>query len=241
MGHTPRVVGIIQGRVKSARLPGKVLADLNGWPAIGRIVRRVMKCEELDKIIVATSTNPENDAIERLGRENGWDVFRGSEDDCLSRFTAIIKKEDPGIVVRINADNFAICPEVVSHGIRELVAKRLDVCTSFIDNTYPFGSGAEVSTADALMRIHDRTRSGPLKYREHIYLYAYEHREAYKVGLLEAPEHFRRPDINLSVDTAGDYERVKALYAAFPGRESDFGLKEIIEYWDRLTSREAYT
>lgn len=228
------VLGIIQARVNSVRLPGKVVKPLNGRPALYRIMRRALRCGMLDKVYLATSVNSENDALADIAAECGCGVYRGDEDDVLSRFVSIIEKERPEIVVRINADNFALSPEVVEHGIKELVEKGYDVCSSFIDNTYPFGSGAETSTADCILKLDRDTRGKDKKYREHIYLYAYKNPKAYKVGSLRAPEALRRPEIDISVDTEEGYETMKRIYGLFQGREELFTLSDIISVWDSV-------
>lgn len=227
-------LGIIQARVNSSRLKGKVIKPLNGKPALYHVIRRALRCRGLDKVYLATSVNPENDALETIAEECGCPVYRGDEDDVLSRFVCIVERERPSVVARINADNFAISPEVIEHGIRELADRGLDVCSSFIDNTYPFGSGAEISTADCILRLDRETAGKDRRYREHIYLYAYEDPRAYKVGLLRAPRNLSRPDINISVDTEESYELMKRIYGLFRGREEIFTLPDIINVWDSV-------
>ena len=227
-----RAIGIVQARIGSTRLLRKVVLPLNGSPAIVRIMDRMLSCEDLKTVYLATSDRAENDILAELAHKHGWNLFRGSEHDVLSRFACIVALEKPDIVARINADNFAICPEVVSHGIEFLVENGLDVCTPFLEHTYPFGAGAEVSTAECLARIDAVTRERDVKYREHIYFHAYEHRERFRVGLLEAPSHLRRPDIDISVDTEADYRLVEGIYRHFEGRESSFSLQDLIAVWD---------
>ena len=232
------VIGIIQARVGSNRLPRKILLPLNGRPAIYHIMSRVMACNDLRNVYLATSKQQENDILAEMANEYGWNLYRGSENDVLSRFVDIVKKENPDIVVRINADNFAIDPHVISHGINEVMEKQLDVCSSFISNTYPFGAGAEVSTTECILRINRETKGKNNKYREHVFSYAYEHPEKYRVGFLKAPNGLCRPDINVSVDTEEDYHDMCRLYKNFKGRESSFILKDVIEKWDAIVSKQ---
>lgn len=224
------ILGIVQARVASVRLPRKVLLPLNGMPAVYHVMTRVMKCRDINKIYLASSRNTEDDALAELAERYHWNLYRGSSEDVLSRFVDLVKKEKPDIVARINADNFAIDPAIVSRAIREVRENGLDVCSPFLKNTYPFGAGAEASTGDCLLRIDMETRGKDPGYREHIYSYAYERSKEYRVGLLEAPAHLRRPDINLSVDTRGDYESMRRLYGQFRGRESTFTLSDVIEH-----------
>lgn len=233
-GLMQKIIGIVQARVASSRLPGKVLLPLNGLPAIVRIMQRAAAQLNPAQLFLATSVHPENDALAALAARHGWNLYRGSEDDVLSRFVDIVKAHRPDIVVRINADNFAIDPEVIAHAVEEVAEKRLDVCSPFIHHTYPFGAGAEVSTAECLLQLDRETGEADKAFREHIYFYAYEHPDRYRIGYLTAPESVRRPDIRISVDTPADYEQMKRLYERFAGQEHSFRLPDVIAVWDSL-------
>lgn len=234
------ILGIVQARIGSSRLPKKVILPLNGKPAIFHVMKRAYRCQTLNKIYLATSDKPENNVLVEMANKYGWNIYCGSENDVLLRFVDIIREENPDIVVRICADNFAVDPEVITHGIKEVIEKRLDVCSSFIQNTYPFGAGAETSTAECLLRIEKATSGKEKKYRENIYFYAYDHPDKYNIGLLEAPENLRRPDINISVDTEIDYKRMRHIYNHFKGREHVFSLKELIREWDVMKKNESH-
>jgi spore coat polysaccharide biosynthesis protein SpsF len=216
------------------RLPGKVLLPLNGRPAIYRIISRVKKCKSLLRIYLATSQNSENTPLVEIADKEGCGLYRGSENDVLSRFVDIVKQEGPDIVVRISADNFAIDPNVIEHGIKKLLDENLDICTAFINNSYPFGAGAEVSTSGCLLRIDSETKGKDVAYREHIYTFAYGNQDKYRIGTLKAPKGLRRPDINISVDSKKDYEKMKLLYEKLKNRESNFTTAELIKAWDSL-------
>jgi spore coat polysaccharide biosynthesis protein SpsF len=195
---------------------------------------RVMKCAVLNKAYLATSRNPENDILAEMADKFGWNLYRGSENDVLSRFVNLVEKERPDIVVRICADNFAIDPNIITDGVRELIDKNLDVCSAFINKTYPFGAGAEVSSTDCLLRLWRDTEGKDPAYREHIYSFAYEHPQEYRIGGLKTPESLKRPEINISVDTKKDYELMRRIYERFKERESSFTLSELIGAWDAL-------
>jgi len=230
------VLAVVQARVGSNRLPAKVVLPLNGQPAICWVMKRTNQCEEIVKTCLATSDRHENDPLEHLANNHGWNMFRGSEDDVLSRFASLVKKEMPEIVVRVCADNFAIDPQVISTAIHELRRKKLDVCNPFLDNTYPFGVGAEVSTGECLLQLERKTRGGPKKFREHIFSFAYEHSDRFKVGGLKAPAHLCRPDISVSVDYQSDYKVMEEIYHYFVGRETEFTTSDIINVWEKVKS-----
>ena len=234
-----RAIAVVQARVASTRLPGKVLLPLNGEPAIVHIMRRVMACTALDKVYLATSVNSENDVLAELADQHGWPCYRGSEEDVLSRFIDILKSEPADVVVRANADNMAIDPEVIRLTVEKLNRQPLDICSPFLDEyTYPFGAGAETSTADCLSRLDADTRDADPRYREHIYFYAYDHRDRYRVAGLNAPDELSRPDINISVDTLESFRVMGQLYGRLANRRSLFSLDELIQAWDELKIQE---
>jgi spore coat polysaccharide biosynthesis protein SpsF len=211
------------------------LRPLNGEPAIVHVMRRVMACPILDAVYLATSIRSENDPLERLAKEHGWMCYRGSEEDVLSRFIDVVRSDGTNIVVRGSGDNMAIDPEVIRLTVEKLQRDRLDVCSPFLDNyTYPFGAGAEVSTADCLLRLDADTRHADPSYREHIHFYAYDHRDRYRVAGIEAPPALCRPDIRISVDTLEEFEVMEAIYRRLAHRGSLFSLGEVIQAWDEL-------
>ncbi|MBI5571092.1 MAG: hypothetical protein HY914_14200 [Desulfomonile tiedjei] len=230
-----RIIAIVQARVSSTRLPGKVLRPLNGEPAIVHVMRRVKACSILDAVYLATSIKSENDPLEQLAKEHGWMCYRGSEEDVLSRFVDVVRSDRADIVVRGSGDNMAIDPEVIRSTVEKLQRDRLDVCSPFLDDyTYPFGAGAEVSTADCLLRLDEDTRNADPSYREHIHSYAYDHRDRYRVARLDAPPGLSRPDIRISVDTLEEFEVMEAIYRKLAHRRSLFSLAELIRVWDEL-------
>lgn len=223
-------IGIVQARLGSTRLPGKVMLPLNGRPAIHWVMARTKRCRTLDALILATSWEPENDPLAELAEDSGWACVRGAEDDVVGRFREVLAAYPAQRVARINADNFAIDPDVIDHAVETLTAETLDVCTPFIDNSYPFGAGAEVGTAEAIGRIDRETAGSDARYREHLFLYAYDNRTAFRVGALPAPATRQCPELNVSVDTAEDFRRVDAIFRAFAGQEETFGVEDMIAF-----------
>lgn len=228
------VMAIIQARVGSNRLPGKVLMPLNGRPSICHVMERTAAARHIDKVVLATSVRPENDALEELATQHHWDIYRGSEEDVLSRFTDLAEAADPQVIVRVCADNFAVDPNVLDLAIEKQNRESLDLCNPFLDYEFPFGVGAEVISREALTRIEHACRGNHADYREHVTLWAYENPADFKFASLEAPEDCARPDISVSIDTPEDFERINAIYAEFKGRERDFTTADIISAWDRL-------
>ncbi len=229
-----RTIGVVQARMGSTRLPGKVLRTLRGEPALVHVWRRLERCRGLDAIWLATSDRPRDDAIAALAARRGWRLHRGSEHDVLGRLLGVMRRESADVLVRVCADNPALDPRTVELGIRERAARRLDVCSSFLPSCrLPFGAGAEVGSRACLERIDAATEDGPARYREHVFLYATERPTAFRLGVPPAPPGLDRPDVRISVDTAADFRRMRALYARLP--EGSTSLADTIAAWDAVS------
>ncbi len=195
---------IIQARMGSTRLPGKVLKPIGDKTLLEHILYRFSHAKRDDlKIIVATSVQPENDKIEALCEKLGIACFRGSEDNVLERYTFCARKYDLDLIVRMTADDpFVDVDELLRMlSEREKIGADFAICCDDL----PLGVGMEVFTRDALEKT----------YRESTMPHHFEHVDEY---MLENPQLFRtlrmpvtgaknRPDVRLTVDTQEDYER----------------------------------
>ena len=163
-----KTVAIIQARMGSTRLPGKVLMDLSGRPMLAQQLARLKRCTRLDELVVATTTHGRDDPVEAFARADGVRCFRGSEDDVLSRYVGAAAEARADAVVRITADCPLIDPEVTDQVVRDLVdhSSACDYATNTMERTYPAGLDVEVFFIDVLHRI-DRLSKRPEE-REHV-------------------------------------------------------------------------
>jgi spore coat polysaccharide biosynthesis protein SpsF len=203
---------IIQARMSSTRLPGKVLLDLAGEPMLARVVERARQARSIDRVIVATTVESEDEPIVALCDSRGWSVSRGSRDDVLDRYyqAALADGADP--IVRITSD----CP-VIDSEIIDSVVKRLDGTADYASNinprrTFPRGLDVEAFTFAALSTAwrEDREATG----REHVTPFLYRHPERFRIALVESD----RPEAashRWSVDTPEDYELLRRIYEHF--------------------------
>ena len=204
---------IVQARMGSTRLPGKSMMDLAGAPLIGRVLERVKRCKRVDIIVLATTQNTENDALAELGQSYGVSVFRGSEDDVLDRYYQAARAFNADVVVRIPGDNPVPEPREIDRIISHHVQSDNDFSTNYpdvLDNGYPDGIGAEVFNLEALERAWRSATDS--RNREHPHTNFYDHPETYKVGTIECPPEFRRPDIVLDVNTREHYDFLAQLH-----------------------------
>ncbi len=145
-----KTVLITQARTGSTRLPGKILMEVNNTPLLKIHLDRLNQSKNIDKIIVATTVNEEDDIIEKIGTDWGYEVYRGSENDVLDRFYQAVQKIKPTWVVRVTSDCPLIDPLLVDKVIEITKAENKDYGSNVIDETFPDGQDVEVFKFSAL-------------------------------------------------------------------------------------------
>lgn len=219
---------IIQARMDSSRLPGKVLIDIAGEPMLVRVVERVRKAHHLHQVVVATTTDPSDDAVEDLCVQRGYPCYRGSMHDVLDRYYQAAKQFAAQVIVRITAD----CPVIDPQLIDQAVEARERTGADFVANrlpppwrrTYPIGLDIEVCTFAALARAWEQ--ADQLIHREHVMPYLYEQEGRFHVHILN-----HEPDygyLRWTVDTPEDLELIRCIYAYFDGRD-DFSWLDVLD------------
>jgi spore coat polysaccharide biosynthesis protein SpsF len=209
-----KIVAVIQARISSERLPGKVLLDLAGEPMLVREVNRLARSKMLNEIVIATSINPEDEKIVDLCKERGWNCFRGDEDDVLDRFyqTALIHRAD--VIVRITADCPLIDPEVVDQVINEFINHQPEI--DYVSNiapkrTYPRGLDTEVFRFDVLERAWQEDKN-PAS-REHVTPYIRERSDLFKTYGVICDQDYSH--MRWTVDTPEDLAFVRLIFDYF--------------------------
>ena len=219
----------------STRLPRKILREFHKGQTLLETVINNLKKVEGAKIIVATSDNPNNDELVTFLQERDISVFRGSENDVLSRFIGAAEENKVDGIVRICSDN----PFLDWHGVANLVEKAQTSDADYIGyriNNTPsikthFGFWGEYVTLKALKRVAESTDEQPA--HEHVTIHIYTHPEEYKCEWIECPGYLQgREDIRLTVDNAEDFENAQKVYAALEESNPDFGLEEVVRYVD---------
>jgi spore coat polysaccharide biosynthesis protein SpsF len=211
-----RTVAIIQARMGSTRLPGKVLMPLAGEPALKRVVERVRAARGLDDVVVATTTAAADDAIVELCKREGISVFRGSEEDVLSRYFEAAKQFTADVVVRVSSD----CPLFDPDVLGEMLARfEPDYLNNFQKRTFPRGFEAEVFMFAAL-ETSQREATKPYE-REHVTPFIYQHPERFRLHGFERTEGGEDlTGLRWTLDTPADYQSISAIYdeLARPGK-----------------------
>jgi len=175
------VCAIVQARLGSSRLPGKVLTNLGGRPLLAHVLERVAGASLVDKIVVATTTDSSDDPLERyLKRESICEIYRGSVDDVLDRFTKCAAIHGADLVVRITADDPLKDPEIIDHAVRMTLSDpMIDYCSNTIDPTYPEGLDVEVITISALEQAN--AEAVLVSDREHVTPYIWKRPDSFKL------------------------------------------------------------
>ena len=216
-------------------MPRKVLREFYGRETLlETVINNLRKAGEVP-IVVATSVNPNNDELESFLLKRSITVFRGSEDDVLSRFIGAADENGIDGIVRICSDN----PFLDWHGVSALITKArasdADYIGYRINNTPSikthFGFWGEYVTLEALKRVAASTDEKTA--HEHVTIHIYTHPEEYKCEWIECPEFLQgRYDIRLTVDNEEDFVNAQIVYAALSEMNPGFGLEEVVKYVD---------
>ena len=203
-----RVVAIIQARLGSSRLPGKVLCDLAGDSMLARVIARLRATTTIDDVVIATTTQDCDDAIVREAERCETPVIRGSEHDVLCRYLVAAAAASADIVVRVTADCPLLDPGVVDSVVTALTDD-VDYASNTIERSYPRGLDVEALHADTLARLGRIARTAAT--REHVTAYVMSSPERFTIRQVRAQHD--DSDLRWTVDTREDMAAVRAIYA----------------------------
>lgn len=203
-----KIVAIIQARMGSTRLPGKVLKDIHGRTMLSRVIRRAKRSSLINEVIVATTTEKADDAIVKECRMLGVPAFRGSEHDVLDRYYKAARAFQADAVVRITSDCPLIEPEIIDRVIQAYLEDSPDYASNILVSTYPRGLDVEVFSFGAL----EKSWQDASKDYEHVHVtpFIYQHPERFRLLSVTGDE-----DLSLyrwTVDTEDDLNLVRAIY-----------------------------
>lgn len=221
------VVAIIQARMGSSRLPGKVMAEIAGKPMLLRVVERVRNAKKVNLVAVATSTHASDDPLFGFCRDEGIPCFRGSEEDVLDRFYQAAKHFHADTVVRLTADCPLHDPSVIDRVITELLQGDADFVSGGMRTTYPDGLDAAALTMDVLEKTW---REAELKSdREHVTPYIHHHPERFRLKTIRHSTDLSH--LRWTVDEERDLAFVRAVYAHLGN--GPFGMEEVLDLLGR--------
>ena len=227
-----KTVALIQCRTGSSRLPGKVLLEICGKPVLAHLVERVQRATGLDEIVLATSTEKGDDAIEKLGATLGVSVFRGSEQDVLGRLSDAAKAHSADRVIQLWGDSPLIDPAVIEHVLSycpKTFSKGGTVGASNWKTGYPAGIELHAYLIEALLESEREAKANT--WRENAGLYIREKSDQFPLALVEPEEGLRHPEIRLLLDVPEDFVALKSLFEHFYPSKPTFDVFDIVEYF----------
>jgi spore coat polysaccharide biosynthesis protein SpsF len=240
---SPRVIAIVQGRMDSSRLPGKILADVAGQPMLSRVYIRTSRAVTVTEVVFATTTDSSDDPVAEYCDFAGIPFMRGSQYDVLDRYYQAAREFNANVVVRITADCPVIDPDLIDDAVNTLLGSEYDFVANRLPppfgRTYPIGLDTEVCAFAALERAWKDARQ--TFHREHVMPYLYEGVELSSVSrqLSEgvSPRGFKIAQLHhttdfgeyrWTVDTPADLEFIRQVFARFDGRD-DFSWVEMLD------------
>ena len=210
-----KTIAIIQARMGSTRLPGKVLEDIAGRSMLARVCRRVGRATTVDELLVATTVAPADRAVADECERLGVACFRGSEDDVLDRYRQAAQHHGAGVIVRVTADCPLIDPGVIDTVVHSFRATRPDYASNTLRRTWPRGLDCEVMSVEALDRA-DHEATEPYQ-RAHVTPYIHQHPERFRLHAVTCDEDLGA--LRWTVDTPEDLEFIRAVYDRLAGDE----------------------
>lgn len=219
-----RVVAIVQARMGSSRLPGKVLEDLAGHSMLSRVISRLRASHVIDEVIVATTTHLQDDAIVEECDRCSVSVTRGNENDVLDRYYHAAKANKADVVVRVTSDCPLLDPEVTGKTIQAFLQGKPDYASNTIVRTYPRGLDTEVISRDALAIAWQHAKES--YEREHVTPYIVEHPTQFRLLSVTGDQDFSAR--RWTVDTIEDLALVRAIYSRLPS-EGSFSWRDVLD------------
>lgn len=223
-----RIVGIIQARMGSARLPGKVLMEVDGRTMLSYLVERVRRAKSLDDVIIATSTNTENDAIQKECLKLGVGCFRGDGNNVLNRYLQASQWTKADAAVRITGDDVLMDPDVVDYAVERYLSEDCDCATSFTTHSFPMGFVLSVFSQGSLDKAN-RLRLTDYE-REHVIFAFLEHKDLFNIIEIGAPSKWQAYHLSLALDTSKDYTLISEIIRGLSEKNKYFGLEDILAF-----------
>lgn len=221
-----KIAAIIEARMTSSRLPGKVLLESGiNKPLLLCLIERIRKVKNIDQIIVATTTNIEDNKIVKFCKENKIDFFRGSEKDVMGRVLNASLKFKVDIIIEITGDCPIIDPEIISLVLNTHLENKYDYTSNCNFRSFPDGMDVQVFSTKTLSNSYKLVKTELEK--EHVTLEIRKSSKYSKINLV-APQNYFIPDLGLTLDEQGDYLLISSLFKHF--KNNDFGLNQILDH-----------
>ena len=225
-----RVVAIIQARMRSTRLPAKVMVEIGSSPMLFHVVDRVRRATCVDEVIIATSDTDPDRQIVSFAQDIGVRTFAGSETDVLARFVGAATMANADLIVRVTGDCPLIDPFIIDETFKVHINGGADYTGNLARRTLPRGLDVEFVSKAALQQV---LRMGlEPHHREHVTPFIYENAELFRIEHFEVEGRLRRPDLRLCVDTEEDLVLVREIYRRFYKYGQIVDVRNVIDWLD---------
>jgi spore coat polysaccharide biosynthesis protein SpsF len=231
-----RTVVVIQARMGSTRLPGKVMLPLDGEHVLTHDVRRTEAAETVDEVVVATSDKKRDDIIAWCGEQLGVDVFRGDEQNVLDRTYRAAESVDADEVVRITADCPLVDPDTIDAVVEYRRNRDVDYAANNLERTFPRGLDVVSFTFDSFSEVHSEADTS--FQREHVVPYYHQNSEQFDLANVTSEMVYDeswmkdRTDLRLTLDETDDYRLLREIYRGV-SYEGILDIKAVVRYVDR--------
>ncbi len=225
-----KVVIIVQARMTSTRLPGKILLPVLGKPLLEYQIERLKRCKMADEIVIATTRNKTDDLIDEHANKWGIGCYRGDEEDVLSRYCEAAERFGADVIVRVTSDCPLIDPAVIDRVVTDFTTcpKRYDYVSNVFRRTYPRGMDTEVVSAVTLSRVALLTQEP--RFREHVTAFIYQNPELFQIHGVEYDRDESRH--RWTVDTPEDFELIRRILESLYPIRPMFSLEDILQLLD---------
>ncbi len=224
-----RTVAIVEARMTSSRLPGKMMMDVGNKPSLQVLVERLALTPGLDDIILATTFNVSDDPLARLMKNLGYLAFRGSEQDVLGRVLGAAKASRAEVIVEITGDCTLIDPDVVQETIDAYRKSTADFVANCIERPhYPPGFDARVFSMEVLRKL-DLIAVSPTD-REHVTSFIWENPGSFSAEHVRPPMTLAHPDLFVALDRYDDLALIRRIYDYLYPTNPRFTIREIVNY-----------
>lgn len=226
-----KTAAIIQARMGSSRLPGKIMLKVCGKTFLEHMIERVKKSKKIDEIIIATTDKPSEDVIVDLCKNLGVLFFRGPEEDVLARYKLASDVIGADIIVRLTSDNPLVDFRIIDEAIQIFQDNEYDFVSNYSLNstTYPHGFAVEVFSAKVLNEAHEEAKKP--SDREHVVFFTKNQPKRYKIFQMNNLEDLS--NYRVTLDYNEDYLVIKAIFEGlYPSKNDDFSMSDVISWLD---------
>jgi len=221
-----KIVATIEARMTSSRLPGKVMLPASGKPMLRHLIDRLKQVHTIHEIVLATTTNDADQVITDFASKQDVRIFRGSEEDVMSRVIGAARFAEAEVIVEITGDCPIIDPLIIEQTIQMFVHNPCDYCSNVLIPSYPTGMDTQVYRLKTLEKSYTMT-DDPLD-REHVTRHIRLNPDIFShIHLVASPDLFS-PDLNLTLDEPKDYELLKKIIEYFGDKNPYFTCREVV-------------